>query len=257
MCTHVLHTIHTCLSYFVYHVTFILNRCLVWDFGSRNKKRGVPRALWYGLEFVRFALALTWFDHELPCYLRGHNATRAFRGHYGAFGQSTIKCVWGESCGMMMRACCWVMTAWCLGCCCDTRVLCCCTCLYTWRNVLLVVYIVLFVSVYVYHHPHTIHTPSTHHPHTIHTHVPGCCGTTKNTLPPTPHHLIKYTPTPHPSSLCMVYTGQQSMTATMCIIPPSHIHMHMHIPMHSNRNNLQYTYPCSHHNQHLQCKYMS
>lgn len=29
--------------------------CLVWDFGSRNKKRGVPRALWYGLEFLRCA----------------------------------------------------------------------------------------------------------------------------------------------------------------------------------------------------------
>lgn len=30
-------------------------RCLVWDFGSRNLKRGVPRAVWYGLEFLRCA----------------------------------------------------------------------------------------------------------------------------------------------------------------------------------------------------------
>lgn len=30
-------------------------RCLVWDFGSRNLKRGMPRAVWYGLEFLRCA----------------------------------------------------------------------------------------------------------------------------------------------------------------------------------------------------------
>ena len=35
--------------------------CIVYDYGSRNKKRGVPRALWYGLEFVRFALNWVWF----------------------------------------------------------------------------------------------------------------------------------------------------------------------------------------------------
>lgn len=30
--------------------------CLVYDLGSRNKKRGAPRAIWYGLEFARYAL---------------------------------------------------------------------------------------------------------------------------------------------------------------------------------------------------------
>ena len=38
--------------------------CVVYDFGSRDKKRGVPRALWYGLEFTRFALNRYWFDGE-------------------------------------------------------------------------------------------------------------------------------------------------------------------------------------------------
>ena len=28
----------------------------VWDLGSRNKDVAVPRALWYGLEFVRYTL---------------------------------------------------------------------------------------------------------------------------------------------------------------------------------------------------------
>ena len=36
--------------------------CVVYDFGSRDKKRGVPRALWYGTEFVRYALDWYWFD---------------------------------------------------------------------------------------------------------------------------------------------------------------------------------------------------
>ena len=36
--------------------------CVVYDFGSRDKKRGVPRALWYGVEFVRYALDWYWFD---------------------------------------------------------------------------------------------------------------------------------------------------------------------------------------------------
>ena len=34
--------------------------CVVVDYGSRDKKRGVPRAVWYGLEFVRFALDEVW-----------------------------------------------------------------------------------------------------------------------------------------------------------------------------------------------------
>jgi hypothetical protein len=37
---------------------------MVYDYGSRNKKRGVPRALWYGLEFVRFALNWVWFGES-------------------------------------------------------------------------------------------------------------------------------------------------------------------------------------------------
>jgi hypothetical protein len=35
--------------------------CIIWDFGSRNRRRGVPRAIWFGIEFVRFALAREWY----------------------------------------------------------------------------------------------------------------------------------------------------------------------------------------------------
>lgn len=63
--------------------------CLIWDLGSRNKKRAVPRALWYGLEFVRFTLALAWFDQELPAYLRGQTVTHTFHQHYRNFAPST------------------------------------------------------------------------------------------------------------------------------------------------------------------------
>ena len=37
--------------------------CFVWDYGSRDvvKGKGNPRALWYGLEFVRYALRKEWF----------------------------------------------------------------------------------------------------------------------------------------------------------------------------------------------------
>ena len=56
--------------------------CLVYDFGSRNKKRGAPRALWYGLEFVRYCLSKIWFpdiSEPVPtAFLRGHDVSRTF-----------------------------------------------------------------------------------------------------------------------------------------------------------------------------------
>lgn len=52
--------------------------CFVWDYGSRDvvKGKGNPRALWYGVEFVRFALRREWFPDGVgatapPPVLRG------------------------------------------------------------------------------------------------------------------------------------------------------------------------------------------
>jgi hypothetical protein len=38
----------------------VLCSCVVWDTGCRNRKTGAPRALWYGLEFIRFTLNRCW-----------------------------------------------------------------------------------------------------------------------------------------------------------------------------------------------------
>ena len=38
--------------------------CYIYDFGSRNKKRKAPRAVWYGITFIKYAL------HRSLCFLR-------------------------------------------------------------------------------------------------------------------------------------------------------------------------------------------
>ena len=67
--------------------------CLIYDFGSRNKKRAAPRAIWYGLEFIKYALADAWNpDDRRPerrAFLRGHDARAAFDGHIREFSTST------------------------------------------------------------------------------------------------------------------------------------------------------------------------
>lgn len=40
--------------------------CYLYDLASRNKLRGVPRALYLGLQFVRWALAYLWFAKDRP-----------------------------------------------------------------------------------------------------------------------------------------------------------------------------------------------
>lgn len=57
-------------------------QCLVWDLGSRNKKRAAPRAIWYGLEFVKYTLYRIWFRTEYLPWLRGHNSIREFNQAY-------------------------------------------------------------------------------------------------------------------------------------------------------------------------------
>ncbi|CAG9465532.1 unnamed protein product [Pedinophyceae sp. YPF-701] len=53
----------------------------VWDFGSRNRKRGIPRALWYGLEWTRWCLEREWLGRKGDGILRGYNVTREFVDH--------------------------------------------------------------------------------------------------------------------------------------------------------------------------------
>lgn len=65
--------------------------CLVHDFGSRNKKRGAPRAVWYGLEFIRFALRRLWLGEQGAAYLRGYSVANVFEGHVKGLSDGTKK----------------------------------------------------------------------------------------------------------------------------------------------------------------------
>lgn len=75
--------------------------CYVWDFGSRNPESGVPRALWYGLEWVRFACARSWGlapseckhrDDALPrALLRGKDVRSTFEDRFRALPQRTAR----------------------------------------------------------------------------------------------------------------------------------------------------------------------
>jgi hypothetical protein len=77
--------------------TFLLNAalgfsCLVYDYGSRDKKRGTPRALWYGVEFIRYALNKTWFgETDRLQILRGKQVEQLFREKLSSMSKSTKK----------------------------------------------------------------------------------------------------------------------------------------------------------------------
>jgi hypothetical protein len=45
----------------VAHEIVLVCRCYLYDFASRNPKRGVPRSLFLGVEFVKWTLCYLWF----------------------------------------------------------------------------------------------------------------------------------------------------------------------------------------------------
>lgn len=59
--------------------------CYLYDLGSRNKERGVPRAIFMGLAFARWAVAYLWFEGSRPKLVpgrvdvRGRNAVPFWR----------------------------------------------------------------------------------------------------------------------------------------------------------------------------------
>lgn len=65
--------------------------CVVVDFGSRNRKRGASRALWWGTEFIRYALTRTWLDRPAQAFLRGHSVAALFERQVQGFSKSTKK----------------------------------------------------------------------------------------------------------------------------------------------------------------------
>lgn len=58
--------------------------CYVYDFASRNKSHGIPRALFMGLEFVKWSVSYLWFTDDsdaLPekAFVRGKNTVPFWR----------------------------------------------------------------------------------------------------------------------------------------------------------------------------------
>jgi hypothetical protein len=85
---------------------------IVWDAGSRRRRRRkdddkddaaaadlacCPRALWYGLEFARWALHTLWFDQDNPqhpsprSFLRGFNVKKDFERQLKAAPASVLR----------------------------------------------------------------------------------------------------------------------------------------------------------------------
>ena len=56
--------------------------CRVYDFGSRGPEPFVPRAIWYGLEWSRYALSRLWKLPPFVPVLRGRNATKHFQTQF-------------------------------------------------------------------------------------------------------------------------------------------------------------------------------
>lgn len=54
--------------------------CFVYDFASRDGLRGVPRALFLGMQFVAFALEYIWFDERAEsAWVHGYNVAPFWR----------------------------------------------------------------------------------------------------------------------------------------------------------------------------------
>ena len=61
-------------------------KCVVYDYSN---KRRTPRALWQGIEWIKYALNRAWFDRKIVPAVRGHNASNYFDGWYRQLGART------------------------------------------------------------------------------------------------------------------------------------------------------------------------
>lgn len=74
-----------------------MRSCIVWDCGCRNRTNGAPRALWYGLELIRWVLSRFWFDagagqhSSASALLRGHDVSADWERACSHFHPSTKK----------------------------------------------------------------------------------------------------------------------------------------------------------------------
>jgi len=63
------------------------NRCIICDSG----KRGVTRAQWQGVEWIRYALNRAWYNRQTEVNARRHNVTKYFSDVYASLDKKTIR----------------------------------------------------------------------------------------------------------------------------------------------------------------------
>ena len=61
-------------------------RCAIYDFGHT----GTPRALWQGVEWIKYALTRNWLKAEYKPIVRGHNASGYFADQYANLEARTL-----------------------------------------------------------------------------------------------------------------------------------------------------------------------
>jgi hypothetical protein len=62
--------------------------CIIYDFGAHSE---TSKAMYYGIEWIKYVLNIRWFGNtEIP-YVRGTNVARQFAQHYKTIGKKTKK----------------------------------------------------------------------------------------------------------------------------------------------------------------------
>ena len=52
----------------------------------------MPKALWYGIEFIKYALRRQWLGRCQQCWLRGRPVAKQFERHVTGFSDLTKRC---------------------------------------------------------------------------------------------------------------------------------------------------------------------
>ena len=73
--------------------SFLMNlalgyKCVVYDKSARHE---IPRAIWQGLEWVKYTLNLVWFNREVKAITRGKNVTNYFHSQFSTLPKQTLK----------------------------------------------------------------------------------------------------------------------------------------------------------------------
>jgi hypothetical protein len=62
--------------------------CLIYDFGANNS---TSKAVYYGLEWIKYVLNIRWFDRLETPYIKEKNVAKQFAEHYKKLDKKTKK----------------------------------------------------------------------------------------------------------------------------------------------------------------------